>query len=246
MQNYYKPQGILLIPPNEDDEGVTSSSFEKEKSSRSKLLPFYIVGDTTFEEKIRKYKDFEGETKREESKYKIIRKNLVEDGKNDEYVKRGSEINQYLRERKKSSRPRDEAFEDAIRRIKGKFKKLSDYIERVDYIVVCRRTTQPFDEEYAQGFISTSNVSLPFGKFLQVIIIPKDADVKIVDLADFKGEEEIYEIYLKPEADLVEVGGMTSNAQKNVFVVDTDFFRKNISFFREVAKRVSKNPLFCS
>ena len=238
--------GFILIPNS------TASSRSDEKDN-SLFVPFYILGGEglSLEDKIEKYKQMQREFKKdyinEELKFKELPfSRLVESGSTDEYVRKGYEINQYLRERsdKNKGRPIDMAFEEMIRRIKGKFRALEDYIGGYsDYIVVCRRTTKPYDEKYSQGFKSTSNISIKeFGEYLQVIIIPKDAEVKIINVEDQVSKKNAYEIYLKPEARLVNL----KTALKDVFVVDTILYSENKKFFADVAKRIARNPLFCS
>ena len=140
-----------------------------------------------------------------------------------EYVKKGSEINEELRKNLSG-------YGNIVKYIKNSFKLISDLYPGYDYIKVCRASTKPYSSEKSQGFMSTSNKQLPFGGYMSTIFIPKDVMVGVVDISDMVGIDGTFEFILQNNTLLYEL-------EENKYVVSSNFSDNNIELFLNASKK---------
>jgi hypothetical protein len=169
---------------------------------------------------------------------------LVDAPETDEYVRGGCEINGALR----TCRVRD-TYAAEIAKIDAGFKtsfKQYEDLKHLNYIVVCRASTQRYDPDMNAGYLSTSNVLLPkFGRYTQIIVIPNDAKVKLVNITRMVGGcGKIFEVYLQRGANLAMMTEYDAH-ERAVFCVDTPEFRRNDEMYSAIAKSLAKNHYVC-
>jgi hypothetical protein len=125
---------------------------------------------------------------------KKFNKNIVNN-----YIKRGSEINSYLRGVKGYQN-----MSEVINEIKGQFQPLNTLLknERIsfnpdDYLEVYRYMRTKYDDDKTQGFMSTSNKKLVgFGRYCLKILVPVNTQVIIADISKDTSVQNTFEIIL--------------------------------------------------
>jgi hypothetical protein len=116
------------------------------------------------------------------------------------YVKTGSEINEALRQNRRST------YSEIISCLDKLATPLMNLLPRDfkdNFVSVYRQTYQPYNQNIAKGYTSTSNKPLSgFGSFQMKIFIPITTKVLLANISQEVGETNVFEIILPRETNL--------------------------------------------
>ena len=145
------------------------------------------------------------------------------------YVKKGSEINERLR-----NPLMENEYEKEIKNISLNMKTLEEVFPSCDFIVVCRTMSKEYSSEKTSGFMSTSNNVVGMSlRYLYTIIIPKDVKIGMIDISAETGILETYEV-------IIDKGTQLEALNEHVYGVASEFLYKNFNDFTEIAKNIKK------
>lgn len=121
----------------------------------------------------------------------------------DNYVQRGSEINESLR--KGERRYTEDIY--CLDKVATPLRNLLPVDFKESFVTVYRQTYRPYEEERSKGYTSTSNKFLPgFGSMKMKIYIPLTTKVLLADISRQTIVENTYEIILPRDTILLPVG----------------------------------------
>jgi hypothetical protein len=120
----------------------------------------------------------------------------------DNYVKSGSEINEALRQNRRSTYSE---IINCLDKLATPLKNLLPRDFKDSFVTVYRQTYQPYKQNIAKGYTSTSNKPLTgFGSYQMKVFIPVTTKVLLADISKQVRETNVFEIIL-PRETILEV-----------------------------------------
>lgn len=161
------------------------------------------------------------------------------------YVMHGNNLNEKIRNG--TATEDDKKF---IKDLTANSKSVQEIFNNTDYLKVCRMQTNLYNKNEKPHPLSTANICLQgrFGNLKMYIYIPKDANILIADITDYKDEElnillkggPLFEIIIPPMSKdntnqlLLELGEHDDDNMTKYYVVNSRYSLENYQLFRNL------------